>query len=286
MPIPRHRAALWMMGFALSLCAMAMAVRALSADLGVFQLLFLRGGLGLPVILGVLLAVQGWAGLRQLRTRRLPLHALRNLMHLAAQGFWVVALGALPLATVFAVEFSAPVWAVILAVVLFAERPALRQWLGVGMGVLGILVVARPWEGPVTWGLLAALLAALGYAGNHLATRALSRHDSTWAVLVWMALIQTPVALAAALGDWRPIEPGHWPAIAVVAGSSLLAHLCLTNAYRLAPVAEVVVFDYLRLPLIAVAAALVFGDPLDPMALAGGAVVIAGVIVAQRRPAS
>lgn len=286
MPTTRHRAALWMIGFALSLCAMAMAVRTLADQLGVFQILFLRGGLGLPVILLALLVVQGPGGLAQLRSRHLPLHALRNLMHLAAQGFWVVALGVLPLATVFAVEFSAPVWAVILAVVLFAERPALRQWLGVGIGVLGVLLVARPWEGAISWGLLAAVLAALGYAGNHLATRALSRHDSTWAVLVWMALIQTPLALAAALGDWRPIEPGHWPAILVVAASSLVAHLCLTNAYRLAPVAEVVVFDYLRLPLIAVAATLVFGDPLDPMALIGGAVVIAGVIVTQRRPAT
>ena len=71
----------------------------------------------------------------------------------------------------------------------------------------------------------------------------------------------------------------------MLAVTGVLAHLCMTNAFRLAPVADVVPFDYLRLPLITVLAALIYGDPIDAWVVVGGAIVIAGVALTQMRRA-
>ena len=281
----RARAALWMLGSVVSLCTMALSVRDLSAELTVFQILFLRSLIGLPVVLAVLLAVRGPGGLALLKAASLKLHLVRNGFHVAGQGSWIFAVTVLPLATVFAVEFSSPLWAVLIAALIFTERPTRWQTAGILIGLSGILMIVRPWDGPVSWGILAALAAAFGYACNFIATRAISQTDTTWSVLFWMAVMQTPVGFAGAVFAWNPLGWSHAPYLMVLAITGVLAHLCMTNAFRLAPVADVVPFDYLRLPLITVLAALIYGDPIDFWVVVGGAIVIAGVALTQMRRA-
>ena len=105
---------LWMSGAVLSFCAMAIAVRALLGSMGVAEILFFRTGVALLIVLAVVLP----RGMASLRTRHIGIHIWRNLFHLGGQASWVIALGALPLAMVFAIEFTAPIFTALLAVFL------------------------------------------------------------------------------------------------------------------------------------------------------------------------
>ena len=49
-------------------------------------------------------------GLTALRTKHVRRHLLRNTIHFGAQWGWLYGLGLLPLAEVFALEFTAPIW--------------------------------------------------------------------------------------------------------------------------------------------------------------------------------
>ena len=60
--------------------------------------------------------------------------------------------------------------------------------------------------------------------------------------------------------------------------AGLSSHYCLTNALNAGDASVVIPFDFLRLPLIAVLAWMIYGEPLDPMVFAGGALIFAGVI--------
>jgi drug/metabolite transporter (DMT)-like permease len=280
------RGVAWMMGAVFSFSTMALCVRELADTLSVYQILFLRSGVGLPLIVAAA-ALGGGSGLRRLRTGNLKLQVGRNLVHIVGQLTWIYALTVLPLAAVFAVEFTTPLWSVLLAAVILGEHTNRPQKIGLLLGLAGTLVIIRPSPAAASLDVLIVLVAALFYAGAHLATRVLTRTDASIAVLFWMCLIQSPIGLGLALLDWRPIAMAEVPLIVVMAASGLLAHHSLTSAFRLAPVARVIPFDYLRLPLIAVAAAWLYGEPLDPFVMIGGAVVLGGVLITQsaRKPA-
>lgn len=275
-------AVLWMLGAVASFIVMALSVRGLSGTLSIFQILFLRGIVGLPFLLAGILLWRGPAGLRLLRTGNLRLQVTRNAIHIVGQLSWIYGLTVLPLAMVFAVEFSAPLWSVLLGALVLREYPNRPQQIGVVLGLVGILIILRPGTAGFSWAVMAVLLAALAYAATYLITRMLGRTDSALAVLFWMAVLQSPVGFVLALTDWHPIPAGIVPVILLLGLSGTSAHLCLAAALKAAPLARMLPLDYLRLPVIAVIGAVFYGEPFDPFILAGGAVVLASVFLTQR----
>src|SRR5947199_13511 len=108
-----------MTGALLSFCAMAVAIRKLWGPLSIMEILALRAALGLAII-GIVAAFRPDER-RSITMRRLPLHILRNSVHFGAQYLWALGLVLLPLATVFALEFTVPAIAGIGAAGLFAH---------------------------------------------------------------------------------------------------------------------------------------------------------------------
>ncbi|MDA1117248.1 MAG: DMT family transporter [Proteobacteria bacterium] len=266
------RAVLWMSGAVLSFSTMAIAARELLAHMGAFQILFLRS----VVMLALVLVIVAQATDAVTATRRLPLHALRNLVHFGGQYCWVFAIGALPLATVFAIEFTMPVWTAILAALLLGERLTRPRLVMLGLGMIGVLVILRPGLGIVSAASLVALAAAFLYAGNMIATKRLVSTDSPLAVLFWMSVMQTPLALLTALPQWVAPQAGDLPWIVLIGVGSYTAHYCMTRAFKLADATVVVPIDFVRLPLIAVVGAAFYAEPLDPLILVGAAVIFTG----------
>jgi drug/metabolite transporter (DMT)-like permease len=277
------RGVAWMMGAVFSFSAMAVCIRELAGVLSVYQILFLRSAVGLPLIVAA--AALSGPGLRQLRTANLKLQFVRNIVHIVGQGLWIYAITVLSLAMVFAVEFTTPLWAVVMATVILGEHANRAQRIGLALGLVGTLIIVRPTMDGLSWGIVFMLGAALAYAAAHLCTRVLSRTDASVSVPFWMCVIQTPIGLVLAITDGRPLPMAAVPLVVIMAACGLLAHHSLTSAFRNAPVARVIPFDYLRLPLIAAVGALFYGEALDPFVFAGAIVVLTGVLFTQRKPA-
>ena len=269
---PALRGVAWMSGAVLSFSTMAIAARQLLAHMGPFQVLFVRSVVMLAIVLVVVAQAKGAVT----ATRRLPLHVLRNVIHFGGQYCWVFAIGALPLATVFAIEFTMPVWTALLAALLLGERLTRNRLVMLALGFAGVLVILRPGVGAFHPAALVALAAAFLYAGNMIATKRLSTPDSPLAVLVWMSVIQTPLALATALPHWVAPPVGDLPWMLLIGIGSYTAHYCMTRAFKLADATLVVPIDFTRLPLIAVVGAVFYAEPFDPMVLVGAAVIFAG----------
>jgi drug/metabolite transporter (DMT)-like permease len=262
-----------MSGAVLSFCAMAIAARELLARMGVFEILAFRTGIALLIVLAVALP----AGRQVLATRRLALHAWRNLTHLGGQWCWVYAIGLLPLATVFAIEFTMPIWVAILAALFLGERLTGGRLTMLALGFAGVLVILRPGLAAVQLGALVALGASRLYAINMIATRQLAATDAPLTVLFWMSVIQTPLAIALAIPGWvAPVaRDASW--LLLMGVGSYTAHYCLTRAMRVAEAAVVVPVDFMRLPLIAVVGAVFYAEPFDPAVILGAAMIFGGV---------
>src|SRR5215207_4735846 len=114
------RVVFWMSVAMLAFSTMAVSIRELAGALSIFEILAVRSGCGLAVLLAIVATLPGVRP--GLVPRRLALHVLRNTLHFSAQYAWATSVTLLPLATVFAIEFTAPAWAALFAVLLLGER--------------------------------------------------------------------------------------------------------------------------------------------------------------------
>src|SRR5919202_303336 len=73
--------------------------------------------------------------------------AARALVHLAGQFCWMYAIGALALATVFAIEFTMPVWTALLAALFLHEHLNRARAVQLALGIAGVIVILRPGYG-------------------------------------------------------------------------------------------------------------------------------------------
>jgi drug/metabolite transporter (DMT)-like permease len=234
--------------------------------------LFWRVGTGLALTLAAL----PWTGLATLRTRRIGLHFTRNGFHFFAQLAWIYAIGALPLATVFAIEFIFPVWVALLAVVFLREHLNRGRVVMLVLGLCGVLVILRPGLEVVQLAALVMVAGSLGFAVHAITTKKLVPTDSVTAIIFWMLLMQTPAAFLAALPHWVAPRLADAPWICALGVCTVAAHICLTRALRLADATVVMPIDFARLPLIALVGTMVYAEPLDPAVFLGAAMIFAG----------
>ena len=261
-----------MLGAVLSFAAMAIAVRQLQRHMGSFEIVFMRS----LVMLGLALAFATRAGAGALRTRRIGEHLGRNLIHLLGQILWVYSIGALALATVFAIEFTMPVWTAILAALFLHERLSGPRLVQLTLGLAGVLIILRPGGGELHPAAFAMILGSLCYASSFVFTKRLSSTDTALAVLFWMSVIQTPISLALALPRWVTPPAADLPWIVGVGCGAFFAHYCMTQSMKLVDATVAVPIDFIRLPLIAVVGAVFYAEPFDPMVIVGAAVIFTG----------
>lgn len=266
------RAMLWMGGALLSFAAMAVAGRELSSELTLFQILFLRSAICLAILLALVPRV-GWD---KLATRRPLIHLARNSIHYAASYFWMLGVISIPLAEVFAIEFTTPIWTAILAALFLGEPLTRVRIAAITLGFIGVMVILRPGAAIVHPAAFAVLAAALGYASAYVFTKTLSAVDRPIVILFWMNLIQLLIGIVPSAWTWVTPSPALWPWVVVIGLSGLASHYCIARAMAFADATAVVPLDFLRLPLIAVVGYIAYAEPLDPFVFAGAVLVVAG----------
>ena len=267
----------WMSGALLSFCVMAVSVRELASVISVFEIMTIRTSTGL-LILSAMLVISPPLR-RHIRRYSIGAHVLRNGTHYAAQVCWMIAVTLLPLATVFALEFTAPIWVALFAVLFLGERLTSSRLGTIIAGFAGVCLIVRPGVESFQPAALFALAAAFGYAIAAVLTKRLTRDESTFAILFWMNLIQLPPSLLAS-DPWFWTHIGAQQALPfgglVVAG--LTSHFCLANAFRAGDALIVVPIDFIRIPLIALIGWSLYGESVDVLVFAGTGLIMAGVL--------
>ncbi len=279
-PQSTAKAAAWMAGWLTLMLVIAVAGREATRELTVFQLMEMRSLIGL-VLLWPLVHAAG--GVAALRTQRLRDHAVRNTVHYAAQYAWFAALMMIPLAQVVAIEFTMPMWIILLAAMFLGERITVAKVLAVALGLLGVALIVRPGSSGLSPGQLVALAAALGFAVSVTMVKSLTRTDSAVAIMFWMLVVQSLLGLLPALWVWRWPTPATWGWVLLVAFCGTFSHYCMARAMRHADATVVMPMDYLRVPLSALAGWLLYAERMDLLMVAGTALILGGNLLNLRR---
>ncbi|HET6518300.1 MAG TPA: DMT family transporter [Geminicoccaceae bacterium] len=273
------RGALWMCGAAAAFAGMVNLVRLLSAGFDPLQIVFFRTAFGL-------LAMLPWLaghGLGALRTERLGLHLLRAAIGLAAMVLWFTTLALLPLAEATALSFTAPVFTSVLAVVFLGEAMRARRWTATAIGFLGALIVLRPGVEAVNPSALLAIATAAIWATSTIVVKILARTDEPAAIATYMTLLLTPLSLVPALLVWRTPGLTDLGLCVLLGAAGSIGHVCMARALATSEASLVMPFDYLRLPLVAFFAYLLFDQVPDVWTWVGGAVIAgSSLYIAQR----
>jgi drug/metabolite transporter (DMT)-like permease len=270
---------------ALALATMAMLVK-LAGERGahLIELIFWRQLLTAAVVGGGL-ALAGRVAL--LKTERLRSHTIRSATGLFGMLFTYGAVLLLPLAEATTLSFTAPIFAVLIAMLLFREKIGPYRWAAVVMGFAGVVVVMQPGsashEGVTLAGVAVGLMAPLMVSIISFQIQDLNKTENPWSIVFWFAALSAPVA---ALG--LPfVAAGHdaetWGIIVAMALMGVLAQILLTTSLRFGSAAVILLMDYTALLWASFYGYAVF-DRAAPASLWLGAPLIigAGLLIAYR----
>ena len=284
---PVFKAALFMSGAIASFSVMAVAGREVSFALDTFEIMLFRSIVGVLIVGTIAGATGTW---RQINTDSFGTHLIRNLAHFTGQNLWFYAVTVIPLAQVFALEFTSPIWVILLGPLLLGERITFVRALAAVMGFIGILIVARPDMTGINPGVLMAAASAIFFALTTVFTKRLTRTQSITCILFYLTVLQLIFGLIMAGydGDIALPDATTLPWLVMIGLCGLLAHFCIASALSIAPATVVIPIDFIRLPVIAVIGMLVYAEAVDIWVFIGAAIIFAGNyinIVAETRRA-
>jgi drug/metabolite transporter (DMT)-like permease len=266
------KAAAWMSVALASFTLIAVAGREAAHGASTLTIMFYRSWMAFAIVL-LIVPITG-RGFSQFRTPQIRMHGLRSVVHFGAQFSWLYALPLIPLAQLFAIEFTAPLWTALMAPLILRERLTGWRTAAVLLGFTGALIVVRPGSAALNAGTIAALAAAIGFAAHYIITKRLMLRDPAFTVIFYWTLMQTIIASGLILMDFQIPDGKSLAWIFVVAVCGLTAHFGIARAMAHADAIIVTPMDFLRLPLIVMVAAAVYGEPADPLVLVGGALVL------------
>jgi S-adenosylmethionine uptake transporter len=273
--------ALWMLASTVFFTAMTAMIRYLSGSIDPLEIVFFRNLFGLVVLLPWLLR----HGLGKLATQRLPLYSLRALVGLIAMSCWFTAIARMNLGDAVALSFTAPMFATVGAVFILGEIVRVRRWVAVLAGFAGAMVILRPGFTEIPPAALIVLFSSLMMGLSVCLVKLLARTEEVMAIVFTMVLMLTPVSLIPALFVWQTPDLAQIAWLAAIGACGTLGHICITRAFSIAEATAVLPYDFMRLPLMAVLAWLVFDQVLDGWTGLGAAIIIGSSLYIAHREA-
>ncbi len=256
----------------MSFTLMTISVRELAGGIDPFEIMFFRSGGALLFLAPFALSV----GRTVWKTHRPALQIGRNVVHFLAQLGWITGIILLPLSEAFAIEFTTPVWATLIAALVLSERLDRGRIVAVVFGFAGILVILRLGAEGISPGAFAILGAAVGFAITLAVTKVLTKTDSPLTILLYMSLVQLPIGVVLAAPVW--VTPNllqlFW--LLLIGAVGLTAHYCTARALQLVDATIVGPMDFMRLPLIVLVGFVLYNETANLFVLLGAALIFAG----------
>jgi len=269
------KASYWMLATLLSFSLMAVAVKELTATLGTSEIIFFRS----LVSLIILTPIVAFVGIRKVFSTNIRKHLIRNIAHFFGQYGWIYGIAFIPLADVFALEFTVPIWTAIIAAVLLKEHLTKARMYAIVFGMVGVIVILRPGIEIIDFASVVVLAGAICYGLSHTLTKSLVQHESPLSIIFYMALFQLPMGFVLSLDSWIMPSGMMWLWIILIGITALSAHYCMAKAMTFADAMVVVPMDFLRLPLIMLVGLVIYHEGIDWLVLAGATIMLMGNII-------
>lgn len=286
-PRARHRHAIICVLAASAIFTLGAAfIKALTEHIPVFEIVMVRSYVAFLAMLPML-----WreGGIVAMRTRRPLGHVLRTLFGFFGTFTTVYGFAYLPIVTVTALGFAMPLFLTILSVPLLGERVGWRRASAVVIGLAGVMVMLRPWQGfadasedplavalvlagVVTWALAMITIRRMGEAGERNVT-----------IVAWFTLGTAVLATICALPVWVTPSWTHLGMMVAAGIMSGVAQLLMTEGYRGGEATLVAPFEYGAIVYATILGLVFWGEYPDLWTLLGVAILVGAGLYIWRR---
>jgi len=263
--------AAWMILAGFCWTIMTILVRQLSADYSSFEILFFRNLVSVCILLPLAMR----SGLSSLKTQRLQLHSLRALLSYIGVLLLFYGIANIPLPDVTALSFTQPLFVVVLAALILKEAVNGPRWIAVIVGFVGLLVIVRPGVVAVELATILVLLSAFSYAVSNICVKRLMTTDTANQSVFYFNLLMLPIALVPALFVWVTPALADLPLFVAIGVNGTIAVYAYARSFTLADASAVMPFDFLRMPMAATAAFLLFSETGDIWTWVGSVIIFA-----------
>lgn len=269
------RGAALMLAAGLLFAVSAALIKIVAATLPNEMVVFFRNLIGLAALTPWLLR----HGPGYFATAHLGAHLVRALAGLTAMYCYFYAIGHLPLAEAVLLNYSAPLFIPLAALLWVGEPFSHRLWWPIGIGLAGIALILKPGLALFTpvalLGLAAGVFSALAMAG----IRRLSSTEPATRIVFYFSLTATLVSAVPLAWRWQTPAAGLWVQLLLIGVLSTAAQILLTRAYAHAPAAEVGPFSYGIVVFAGLIGWALWAEVPDALSLSGAMlVVVAGVL--------
>jgi drug/metabolite transporter (DMT)-like permease len=210
-----------------------------------------------------------------LRSRLPKLQVVRGLALSLSALLFILSVSVLPVAEATALNFVAPIFIMLLAIVFLGETVGLSRWIAAVVGLFGVVVIVQPGTDAFTPAVIFPLSAALVWAGAAIVTRRMSS-EPTQTTLLYSAFVGLAFLSLLVPFRWETPSLHEWGIAAVVGVFATIANWMLVVAYRKAPASLLAPFHYVQLIWASGLGYLAFGAVPTFWTIVGAIVIAAG----------
>jgi drug/metabolite transporter (DMT)-like permease len=268
---PNRKSAYFVLVSSLAFASMAALIKFVSVSIPHEMTVFFRNFFGL-VALTPLLFRENF----EIKTRNASWHLTRAVFGLTAMYCFFFALGRMPLAEAVLLNYTAPIFTPIIAILLLREEVPPHVWWAIAVGFVGVVLILKPGHElftPVAFvGLASGVFAAFAMT----TIRRMSATEPTVRIVFYFALVGTLGSSVPLLWSWQPVDLSLVFPLTAIGVLATVGQLFLTKAYSLAPAARVGSLTYGTVVFAALFGWMFWGEAPDWYTAIGALLVFVG----------
>ena len=243
------------------------------------QILFVQAAL----ITLITLVVMRFRGESPLAATRWRPHFYRGGLYVIGSFAFVFALRYLPFAEVVAIAFAGPLFMTLLGRFFLGETVGWHRLAAVVVGFVGVLFVIRPGTEAMHWAVVLPLIVALADAVRDLVTRQMAGGESSLRIVFSTGSMLAIAGLVTVFWEWKALRLEDLLWFAVSAGSFVVAHYLMVEAFRHGQLVAVAPFRYVQIIWTILAGLVFWGEVPTPAVIVGiGIICASGIYIAWR----
>lgn len=271
-----RQGALYAIAAGAAFATMGALIKSAATDMPTEMVVFLRNLFGLLTLIPWLVRVR----LPSLKTTRIGGHILRAGFGLSAMYCFFYAIHHMPLANAVLLNYSAPVFAPVIAYYWLNERFSIWTYPAVGIGFVGIIFILHPTVAFLTTASLVGMLSGLLAAVAMISIRRMANTEPATRIVFFFTFFSVILSSIPLLWAWERPPIGGTVLMLGAGIFATLGQLSLTKAYSLAPAAQIGSLIYSAVVFSAIWGWLIWDENLDMFFAIGTLLVATGSFLA------
>lgn len=218
-----------------------------------------------------------------MKTEKPWMHIWRSVIGLLAMYGFFYAIAHMPLSNAMVFTYSSPVFIPLIAWLFLKEAMTTRMWVSAALGLVGVVLVAKPSGGIFNFLSLVGITASFCAGFAFVTVRALTQTEPVTRIVLYFAMIGAGISAIPVLLNYKNIMNMLTPQALLylfIAGSlATFSQFCMSKAYSYAPAGSIGPANYMAIIFAGVWGYLLWGELPDVYGMLGILIIFVAILI-------